>query len=184
MSPTYGYARVSTVDQNLDAQIEKLKEAGCQTIRSEKVSGTSRNGRSELDTLMEFLRDGDTLMVTRVDRLARSTRDLANIVHELEDRGVRLKATEQPFDTGDIYVEMTLKLLAVFAEFETKIRKERQLEGIEKAKAEGKYRGRKPTIDPDRVKGMRDGGMGATAIAKELGIGRASVYRILRSERA
>ncbi len=117
MSPTYGYARVSTVDQNLDAQIEKLKEAGCQTVRSEKVSGTSRKGRSELETLMEFLREGDTLMVTRIDRLARSTRDLANIVHELEERGVRLKATEQPFDTGDIYGEMTLKLLAVFAEF-------------------------------------------------------------------
>lgn len=179
MPPTYGYARVSSVDQNLDAQVEKLKEAGCETVRSEKVSGTSRKGRTELETLMEFLRKGDTLMVTRIDRLARSTRDLANIVHELEERGVRLKATEQPFDTGDIYGEMTLKLLAVFAEFETKIRKERQMEGIEKAKAEGKYRGRKATIDPERIKGMRDGGLGATAIAKELGIGRASVYRIL-----
>ena len=98
MSPTYGYARVSMVDQNLDAQIEELKEAGCQTIRSEKVSGTSRNGRSELDTLMEFLRDGDTLMVTRVDRLARSTRDLANIVHELEDRGVIGEIVEMEFE--------------------------------------------------------------------------------------
>ncbi len=118
MSPVYGYARVSATDQNLDAQVEKLQAAGAETVRSEKVSGTSREGRTELETLMEFLREGDTLLVTRIDRLARSTRDLMNIVHELEQRGVRVKAMEQSFDTGDdIYGEVTMKLLAVFAEF-------------------------------------------------------------------
>ena len=184
MAPTYGYARVSATDQNLDAQVEKLQAAGAETVRSEKVSGTSREGRTELETLMEFLREGDTLLVTRIDRLARSTRDLMNIVHELEQRGVRVKATEQSFDTGDdIYGEVTMKLLAVFAEFETKLRKERQMEGITKAKERGVYKGRKPTIDAERVRSLKEQGMGATAIAGILGIGRASVYRILDGAR-
>ncbi len=113
------------------------------------------------------LRDGDTLLVTRIDRLARSVRDLMNIVHELGERGVRVKATEQSFDTGDIYGEMTMNLLAVFADFETKLRKERQMEGIERAKKRGVYQGRKPTIDADQVKTLKEQGMGATAIAKE-----------------
>ncbi len=152
MAPTYGYARVSATDQNLDAQVEKL----------------------------QAMREGDTLLVTRIDRLARSTRDLLNIVHELEQRGVRVKATEQSFDTGDdIYGEVTMKLLAVFAEFETKLRKERQMEGIEKAKARGVYKGRKPTIDANQVRSLKEQGLGATAIARKLNIGRASVYRVL-----
>ncbi len=183
MSPVYGYARVSATDQNLDAQIEKLQAAGAEVIRSEKVSGTSRDGRDELATMMEFLRDGDTLMVTRIDRLARSVRDLMNIVHELGERRVCVKATEQSFGTGDIYGEMTMNLLAVFADFETKLRKERQMEGIAKAKGRGVYKGRKPTIDPDQVRSLKEQGMGATAIARELSIGRASVYRVLDGAR-
>ena len=118
-------------------------------------------------------------MNTRIDRLARSVRDLMNIVYELSERGVRVKATEQSFDTGDIYGEMTMNLLAVFADFETKLRKERQMEGIAKAKERGVYQGRKPTIDADQVRSLKKQGMGATAIARELSIGRASVYRIL-----
>ncbi len=102
-----------------------------------------------------------------------------NIVHELGERGVRVKATEQSFDTGDIYGEMTMNLLAVFADFETKLRKERQMEGIAKAKERGVYKGRKPTIDADQVRSFKEQGMGATAIARELSIGRASVYRVL-----
>ncbi len=180
VSPVYGYARVSTTDQNLDAQVEKLQAAGAEVIRSEKMSGTNRDGRDELATMMEFMREGDTLLVTRIDRLARSTRDLLNIVHELEQRGVRVKATEQSFDTGDdIYGEVTMKLLAVFAEFETKLRKERQMEGIDKAKARGVYMGRKPTINANQVRSLKEQGLGATAIARKLNIGRASVYRVL-----
>lgn len=175
----YGYARVSTTDQDLTIQQEALKTAGCEVVRSEKISGTSRKGRAELETLMEFIRQGDTLVVTRVDRLARSIRDLQNLVHELKERGVSLKATEQPIDTSTAAGKAFLDMLGVFSEFETTIRKERQMEGIEKAKAKGVYTGRKQTIDTDEVVRLKAGGMGATAIAKEMGIGRASVYRIL-----
>ena len=176
----YGYARVSTTDQDLTIQNEALKAAGCEIIREEKISGTSREGRVELDTLMEFLRDGDVLMVTRVDRLARSIRDLQNLVHDLKERGVTIKATEQPIDTSTAAGKAFLDMLGVFAEFETNIRKERQMEGIAKAKERGVYLGRKPTIDPGSVRALQEQGMGATAIARELGIGRASVYRVLR----
>jgi DNA invertase Pin-like site-specific DNA recombinase len=97
----YGYARVSTIDQDLSIQHAELTAAGCTVVRSEKVTGTSTEGREELATLLQFLREGDTLVVTRrVDRLARSVRDLQNIVHDLRHRGVTLKATEQPVDTG------------------------------------------------------------------------------------
>jgi DNA invertase Pin-like site-specific DNA recombinase len=95
----YGYARVSTIDQDLSLQRRMLKAAGCDVIRAEKASGTRRNGRTELQVLLDFLRPGDTLVVTRVDRLGRSIRDLQNLVHELQERGVTLKATEQPIDT-------------------------------------------------------------------------------------
>ena len=175
----YGYARVSTTDQDLSIQEAALKAAGCEVVRSEKVSGTSREGRSELGTLMEFLRNGDTLIVTRIDRLARSIRDLQNLVHDLKERGVTIKATEQPIDTGTAAGKAFLDMLGVFAEFETNLRKERQMEGIAKAKAEGRYKGRKPAIDAEEVKALKDKGFGASAIAKELGIGRASVYRVL-----
>lgn len=174
----YGYARVSTTDQDLSIQREALKAAGCEVIRAEKVSGTSRDGRKELDNLIEFLRKGDVLTVTRIDRLARSIRDLHNIVHELTDKGVALKATEQPIDTSTAAGKAFLGMLSVFSEFETNIRKERQMEGIQKAKAEGKYKGRKPSIDRDQVIALRKE-MGPTEIAKQLKIGRASVYRIL-----
>ena len=176
---TYGYARVSSTDQDLTIQKEALLAAGCDNIRSEKAAGASRNGRPELNTLMEFMRDGDVLVVTRIDRLARSIRDLQNIVHELKDKGVALRATEQPIDTSTAAGKAFLDMLGVFAEFETNLRKERQTEGIAKAKARGVYSGRKATIDVERVKQLKADGIGATAIAKELGIGRASVFRLL-----
>jgi len=176
---TYGYARVSSTDQDLTIQKEALLAAGCDNIRSEKAAGASRNGRPELNTLMEFMRDGDVLVVTRIDRLARSIRDLQNIVHELKDKGVALRATEQPIDTSTAAGKAFLDMLGVFAEFETNLRKERQAEGIAKAKARGVYSGRKATIDVERVKQLQADGIGATAIAKELGIGRASVFRLL-----
>jgi len=175
----YGYARVSTTEQDLTIQREALQATGCDNIRSEKADGASLKGRSELNTLMEFMRDGDVLVVTRVDRLARSIRDLQNIVHELKDKGVGLRATEQPIDTSTAAGKAFLDMLGVFAEFETNLRKERQAEGIAKAKQRGVYTGRKPSIDVESVKQLKADGMGATAIAKELGIGRASVYRVL-----
>ena len=175
----YGYARVSTTDQDLSVQLESLKKYGCETIRQEKVSGTSMQGRDELKVLLDFMRDGDELVVTRVDRLARSVFDLQDIVKPLDEKGVPLSATEQPISTKDATSKCFLDMLSVFAEFETNLRKERQMEGIAKAKEKGVYKGRKPSIDAEKVKELRDSGMGASAIARELGIGRASVYRAL-----
>jgi len=175
----YGYARVSTTDQDLTIQEEALTAAGCELIRTEKASGTSVQGRDELQNLLDFIREGDELVVTRVDRLARSVRDLQNIVYDLTQKGVALKATEQPIDTSTSVGKCFLDMLSVFSEFETNLRKERQMEGIAKAKEKGVYKGRKVSIDADKVRELNSGGMGATAIAKELGIGRASVYRVL-----
>lgn len=178
---TYGYARVSTSDQDLTIQREALKAAGCEIIREEKVSGTSRQGRNELNILLEFLRPGDVLVVTRLDRLARSMDDLSAIVRELQDKGVSLRATEQPVDTSTAAGKAFFQMLGVFAEFETNLRRERQMEGIQKAKAAGVYKGRKATIDPLEIKRLKeDEGLGATEIAKRLGIARTSVYRALQ----
>ena len=126
----YGYARVSTTDQSLDIQIAALKAAGCEKIRSEKVSGTSTKGRQELKTLLDFVGAGDVLIVTRIDRLARSIGDLQDIVRALKAKGVALRSTEQPIDTSTAAGKAFLDMLGVFAEFETNLRKERQMEGI------------------------------------------------------
>jgi DNA invertase Pin-like site-specific DNA recombinase len=176
----YGYARVSTEDQDLTIQEQALRAAGCGIVRSEKVSAISLAGRTELALLLTFLRPGDTLMVTRVDRLARSIADLQDLVRNLKVRGVTLKATEQPIDTGTAAGKCFFDMLGVFSEFETNLRRERQMEGIAKAKAAGVYLGRPKSIDPDEVRAMRAQGMGATAIAKHLGIDRTSVYRVLK----
>lgn len=177
----YGYARVSTTDQDLTVQRNALMAAGCDLVREEKVSGTTREGRTELRILMDFLRPGDVLVVTRVDRLARSIGDLQDIVRELKAKGATLRATEQPIDTRTAAGKAFLDMLGVFAEFETNLRKERQLEGIAKAKAEGRYagKGRPRSLDRAAVQHLQNAGMGASEIARELGIGRASVYRLL-----
>jgi DNA invertase Pin-like site-specific DNA recombinase len=178
--PLYGYARVSTLDQDLGLQLTTLKAAGCAVVRAEKKSGARRDGRSELQVLLDFLQPGDTLVVTRVDRLARSLKDLQNIVHELKAKGVALRATEQPVDTGTAAGKAFLDMLGVFAEFETNLRRERQLEGIKAAQAKGVYKGRKPVIDVAEVRRLRhEEKLGPAAIARRLGIGRASVYRVL-----
>ncbi|WBT39956.1 recombinase family protein [Hyphomicrobium sp. DMF-1] len=180
---TYGYARVSTTDQDLETQVEKLTGAGCTIVREEKMSGTTREGRAELETLLQFLRSGDVLMVTKVDRLARSVGDLQEIVKIIKAKGAALKATDQPIDTGTAAGKCFLDMLGVFAEFETNLRRERQMEGIAKAKARGVYEGRKPCIDPQEVRRLAGEGLGATDIARRLGIGRASVYRLLENPR-
>jgi DNA invertase Pin-like site-specific DNA recombinase len=174
-----GYARVSTTDQDLSIQKAALKAAGCEVIRAEKRSGTTTQGREELKTILDFLRGDDTLMVTRIDRLARSIGDLQDIVRAVRARGATLKATEQPIDTSTAAGKCFLDMLGVFAEFETNLRRERQLEGIAKAKAAGVYKGRPASIDADQIRKLKADGMGATAIAKTLKIGRASVYRVL-----
>ena len=178
----YGYARVSSVGQDLTIQVQKLNEVGCDVIREEKVSGTSLKGRKEFETLMEFMREGDELVVTRIDRLARSIRDLQNIVYELKNKGVTLSATEQPIDTRTSAGKAFLDMLGVFSEFETNLRKERQMEGVRKAKERGVYKGRGRTIDASKIYELKQNGYGATKISKELGITRQSVYRLLKEQ--
>jgi DNA invertase Pin-like site-specific DNA recombinase len=179
MTSTLGYARASTDDQSCAIQEEALRKAGCTIIRSEKRSGTSREGREERTTVLDFLRPGDTLMVTRIDRLARNVQDLEALVQVIEQRGAFLRATEQPIDTSTPAGKAFLQMLGVFAEFATALRKERQMEAIAKAKAAGVYKGRKPSVPVEDVRRLKADGVSPTEISRRLGIGRASVYRAL-----
>ena len=145
-----GYARVSSKDQSLDIQIEKLQAYGCQKIYKEKVSGVDAN-RPELIKCKEYLREGDTLVITKLDRMARSSLDLGNIIKRFEEEDVNLVVLDQKIDTTTSYGKLTFHILASVAEFENEIRKERQREGIEKAKQKGVKIGRPVTID-DKLK--------------------------------
>jgi len=175
-----GYARVSSSSQSLDLQQQQLAENGCEKIFSEKMSGTSTGSRAALQEALEWLRDSDTLVVTRLDRLARSGKDLHNIIDLLSAKKVSFRCLQQgAVDTTTSMGKLVLGILGAVAEFETDIRKERQREGIAKAKKRGVYKGRPASIDIGRVKALNAAGMGASAIAQEMGIGRASVYRLL-----
>lgn len=175
---TYGYARASAEDQDTSIQVQVLTPL-CDVVRSENRTGTTMAGRVELDTLLQFLRQGDTLLVTRIDRLARSLCDLMDIVRTLDRKGVLLKAVEQPIDTSTAAGRAFLQMLGVFAEFETNIRKERQMEGIAKAKAEGVYKGRPASIQVSTIQDLQAQGRTPSQIAKDMGIARSSVYRLL-----
>ena len=175
-----GYARVSSSSQSLDVQLDALKEADCEEIFAEKRTGTSTAGRTELEQALSFVRNGDTLLVTRLDRLARSAADLHSIIRQLSDKGCSFRCLQQSsIDTTTSTGKLLLGVLASIAEFEADIRRERQREGIERAKAAGVYKGRKRTIDAAQVRALRDQGLGGTEIASKLGIARASVYRAL-----
>ncbi len=175
-----GYARVSSVGQSLDIQNEALAQAGCERVFAEKMSGRSTKDREQLALAIEFAREGDTLVVTRLDRLARSVGDLHRIIERLTEKKVAFRCINQSgVDTDTSTGRLMLSILGAVAAFENDIRRERQLEGIEKAKLRGAYRGRPATISPDAVRELRDQGLGATEIAKKLNIGRASVYRAL-----
>ena len=175
-----GYARVSSNGQSLDIQDDALIAAGCEKVFAEKVSGRSTQDREELAQAIDFVRDGDTLVVTRLDRLARSVGDLHRIIERLTVKKVAFRCLNQSgVDTDTSTGRLMISVLGAVAAFENDIRRERQLEGIQKAKVAGKYRGRPATIDPARVKELRGQGMGPAAIARSLGIGRASVYRAL-----
>ena len=174
------YSRVSSSGQSLEIQLDALKKFGCEKHFQEKVSGTSTQGRSQLKECLDFVREGDELVITRIDRLARSVLDLQLIVKELTGKGVTLTATEQPISTKDATSKCFLDMLGVFAELETNLRKERQIEGIARAKEKGVYKGRRSKIDVDQIKALKSEGLGATAIAKQLNIHRDSVYRLLK----
>jgi DNA invertase Pin-like site-specific DNA recombinase len=174
-----GYARVSTIDQDLEAQFARLKAEGCTIIRSEKVSGASREGRTELATIIDFLRLGDELVVTRLDRLGRDTRDVLNLIHGCEQRGAFVTVLDPHVSTRGEMGHIVLTVLGMVAQMERRFIKERQREGIERAKAEGVYRGGKPRLDREKVMALSAQGQGPAAIAKALGCSRMQVYRIL-----
>ena len=178
----WGYARVSTTDQDNSIQREALKAAGCYKVFEEQKSGTTRKGRTQLQVLLECADRGDTIIITRIDRLARSVKDLQDIVHEMKAKGVNLKATEQSVDTSSAAGKAFFDMLGVFAEFETNLRYERQLEGIAKAKKAGVYKGRPPKLDVKKVLELKASGLGPAAISKQMKISRSSVYRAMQAD--
>lgn len=175
-----GYGRVSTEDQSLDLQIEKLTEAGCSKIFTDIASGSNTQRKGYL-ALLDYLRSGDTLVVTRIDRIARSVLDLQKLVIELRSNGIQLLAIEQPISTDSASGKAFLDMLAVFAEFELNIRKERQLEGISAAKSAGKYKGRKPiSVEiKSQVMQLYQNCTPISTISRNLKISRNSVYKII-----
>lgn len=178
-----GYARTSTLDQKagLEAQRRELEAANCDKLFVEQVSSVDVAARQSLAEALDFVREGDALIVTRLDRLARSVPHLLEILDCLKAKGATLRILAMNVDTGTPTGKLMLTVLGSIAEFEREIMLERQREGIAKAKAAGKYKGRKPTAraKAQEVKALHGRGRGATEIAAELGIGRASVYRIL-----
>lgn len=175
-----GYARVSSTGQSLNIQVEQLTADGCTKIFAEKQSGRTIGARPALAQALEYVREGDTFIVTRLDRLARSLIDLRQIVDELTRKDVAFRALQQgAIDTTRSDGKLLLNILASFAEFENDIRRERQADGIARAKAAGVYKGRRRIINVEAVQALAQEGVGPTEIAKRLKIGRASVYRLL-----
>src|SRR3954470_4395002 len=161
-----GYARVSTIDQDVETQLARLKAEGCEIVRSEKVSGASRDGRTELATVIEFLRPGDELVVTRLDRLGRDTRDVLNLIHECEQRGAYVTVLDPHVCTRGEMGHVVLTVLGMVAQMERRFIKERQRDGIAKAKADGAYNGGKRRLDHDQIRAMQQSGIGPAAIAQ------------------
>lgn len=180
-----GYARTSTLDQQagLSDQQGKLAQAGCERVYVEQASAAEGKARPQLDALLGFLRSGDVLVVTRLDRLARSTLDLLHTVQRIEAAGAALRSLSESIDTGTPAGKLMLTVLGAIATFEREIMLDRQRAGVAKAKAEGKYVGRQPTARRKAADVLRlhAEGTGPADIARLLGIGRSSVYRVLRS---
>lgn len=174
-----GYRRVSTIDQSLDRQdlgdVEKVFE--------EKLSGASASDRPALLDMIGWVREGDVVVVHSIDRLARNLQDLLSIVSQLNGKGVSIKFIKDnltfPPEGTDGASKLYLSILGAVAEFERSIIKQRQREGIDKAKAKGVYKGRKPTIDKDRILALRHEGLSTYKIAEVMGISRMTVHRTL-----
>lgn len=177
-----GYARVSTLDQDLEIQRQRLAAERCQIVRCEKISGASRQGRTELATIIEFLREGDELIVTRLDRLGRDTRDVLNIVHECEQRGAYVTVLEPHVSTKGEMGKVILTVLGMVAQMERRFIKDRQREGIDRAKARGTYKGGKQRIDHNLIVKLRGNGFSISSIAEQVGCSRMQVYRVLASQ--
>lgn len=178
---TIGYARTSTLDQvaGFEAQIAELKAAGVTKLFTEQVSSVS--DRPQLEAALDYLREGDTLIVTKLDRLARSVKHLGEIVELLESKSVSLKVQNIALDTGTSTGKLMLNVLGSVAQFEREMMLERQKEGIAKAKAEGRYNGRPKSFDAAQVQQLKEAGKSIKEIQKELGISRASIYRLTKS---
>ena len=176
-----GYARTSTIEQcaGFEAQTRELEEAGCEKTFREQVSSVGE--RPQLAAALDFIREGDTLVVTKLDRLARSIGHLSEITRTLERKGASLSVLAMGLDTSTATGRLMLNVIGSVAQFEREMMLERQREGIAKAKADGKYKGRAPTAraKANQVQSLSATGVGPTEIARRLGIGRASVYRIL-----
>jgi DNA invertase Pin-like site-specific DNA recombinase len=181
---TFGYARVSSDDQDTSIQVNALRAAGCEIIRQEKRSGTKLDGRDELRTLLDFIRKDDVLVVTRLDRLARSLPDLFDIARELERKGAHLRVLQQNIETQTPTGRFFFSVLGAVAQFETDLRRERQLEGIARAKAAGKYRGRPQKYDPALAQTLLAQGKRKADIAREIGCSEMTVYRLLKEASA
>lgn len=178
-----GYARTSTLDQiaGLEAQIRDLTAAGCERIFQEQVSSVDQENRLELAQALSYAREGDTLVITKLDRLARSSRHLGELLETLKARGVALRILDLGVDTGSPVGALILTIMGGFAQFERDIMLERQREGIAKAKAEGRFRGRKPSFDAEKlaqVRTMLAEGAGVSTVAKATGLSRQAVYRV------
>ena len=178
-----GYARVSSAGQSLEVQREQLAAAGAEKIFEEKRSGRTAADREALAEALEFVREGDVLAVTKLDRLARSMLDLHQIIAALAAKNVGFRALQQPVDTTTPTGELILGVLAAVAQFENAIRRERQADGIVKAKAKGVYKGRPVSIDGDAIRAALAAGEKPAEIAKRLGIARSSVYRMAEKPR-
>ena len=177
-----GYARVSSIGQSLDVQLDRLSEYGCGKIYKEKRSGTTAD-RPELKSVLDYVRSGDTLVITKLDRLARSTFHLTQIAEGLKEKGVELVVTDQNIDTSTPTGKLFFNMLASIAEIETEIMKERQMEGISKAKSKGVKFGAKPKLTDGEVEEMRQKrskGVLIKILMKEYGLSKASVYRLLQ----
>ena len=176
-----GYCRTSTVEQmaGFEAQLKELEAAGVQKVFREQVSSVAE--RAQLQAALDFVREGDTFCITKIDRLARSITNLLEIIHALQKKQVAVKILNLGMDTTTPTGKLILTMLAGVAQFEREVMLERQREGIAKAKADGKYRGRAPLSAERRENVIKMSGAGVTrsSIAKQLGIGEASVYRIL-----
>lgn len=174
-----GYARVSTNDQDLQVQLERLRSEGCDIVRSEKVSGSSREGRAELETVIEFLREGDELIVTRLDRLGRDTRDVLNIVHDCHQRGAFVTVLDPHVSTRGEMGHVILTVLGMVAQMERRFIKERQREGIARAKVQGAYKGGKVRLDHALIRRLHEEGLRVSAVARTANCSRMQVYRVL-----
>lgn len=183
---TFTYSRVSTLDQDTELQTIALKKAYPNgTHRQEKKSGTTTRGRDVLNLLLDMVGPGDKLVVWKLDRLARNMHDLTTIIETLSSKGASLEILDQKIDTATATGRAFLQMLGVFAEFETNLRKERQLAGIAAAKAKGKHLGRRSILTQDQKKQIRiksKAGSNPTNLSKEYGVSRATIYGILKED--